>query len=467
MRSITRDWNGQDSQKRFFQDGNNALILGLVLQTFLLLFCVFFSTSSVVEAAAAYIYADAQSDYLSGVFVGLFLTITIFLWPVASRDKLSLMLLWQAKLIVTLVLMLFYEAYFIDLDAFAYFNTAVVEQLELVGLAIGDGSNNVSELCKLLMMVLPESYHMLKVIFSYIGLIGIYVFYRAISLAIGSQKLGWLLGLGLFPSILFWSSILGKDPVSFLGIGIACFGIVTISKKRLLAGLLYFGVGLLLVAYIRIWMSLILLAPAGLVIALSVKSKLTRILLAFVSLGVAVLLLSVFNDRFEIESRRDAVERYDTLSRNWSDMGGSSQAIAADLTDPIQLLAFAPAAGFTALFRPLPFEILSVFGTLSGVENFLLLVLFFRALIRFRLHHLRDYDYAIAAGILLLAVWVLLYGPISYQNLGTAVRFKLQILPIFLALLLAIGSKRPSANALITPALGQTNHSKPLPFIRS
>ena len=36
--------------------------------------------------------------------------------------------------------------------------------------------------------------------------------------------------LGLYPSIIFWSSILGKDPIAFLGIGMYVFGVVGWSR---------------------------------------------------------------------------------------------------------------------------------------------------------------------------------------------------------------------------------------------
>ena len=451
---MTRAHSMQSWSQPFLSSANTVLILCMASQAVLLLFCVFFSTLHVVEAGAAYIYADAQTDYLWGVLIGLLLTSTIFFWPIAPREKIIVALLWQAKLVVCLVLMLFYEAYFIDLDAFGYFNTAVSESGQFSGLAIGDGSNNIVEICKALFVVLPESYHMLKVLFAYVGLIGILFFYRAISIAAGTANPNWLLGLGFFPSILFWSSILGKDPISFLGIAISSYGIICISKKQFAAGLLSLAFGILLVSYIRIWMALILMVPAALVIGIKVKSKFSRLLLGIVAIGVAGALLTVFNGRFEIETRRDAVERYDTLSRDWGDVGGSSQAIESNLTDPIQLLAFAPAAGFTALFRPMPFEIPSVFGTLSGIENLLLLTLFCRALLRLRLAHLKNS--AIAAGLLFILVWVLLYGPISYQNLGTAVRFKLQVLPILLALLIAIGARKDSVAQLSIEALGQS-----------
>ena len=433
---------------------NTALILGFLLQAILLLFCVFFSAADVVKAGSSYIYADAQTDYLWGVFMGLLLTGTIFFWPIKPDEKIIVALLWQAKIVVCLVLMLFYEAYFIDLDAFGYFNTAVSEGGQFSGLIMGNGTDNIAEICKVFFLLLPESYHLLKVLFAYVGLIGIFVFYRTICIAAGKVNLNWLLGLGLFPSILFWSSILGKDPISFLGIAISCYGIICISKKQLGLGLFSLAIGILLVSYIRIWMALILMVPAALVIGITVKSKLSRIVLGIVAIGVAGALLTVFNGQFEIETKRDAVERYDALSRGWGDVGGSGQVIESNLTDPIQLLAFAPVAGFTALFRPMPFEIPSVFGTLSGLENLLLLMLFCRALLRVRLAHFRNS--AIAAGLLFIVVWILLYGPISYQNLGTAVRFKLQVLPILLALFIAIGMKKKRFTSLPQASLVQS-----------
>ncbi len=418
---------------------NTALILSLLLQAILLLFCVFFSASDVVKAGSSYIYADAQTDYLWGVFIGSLLTGTIFFWPIKPDEKIIVALIWQAKLVVCLVLMLFYEAYFIDLDAFGYFNTAVSESGQFSGLAFGDGSNNIAEICKAIFTVLPESYHVLKLFFAYVGLIGIFFFYRAICIAAGTANPNWLLGLGLFPSILFWSSILGKDPISLFGIACTSFGIANILAKKNTLGLLAIIFGLVVVSYIRIWLALVLLVPILYVIIFTMRSKLARLGLGFAAFAAAATLLTNFNERFEIESGRDALERLDTLSRSWSDVGGSGQFVTANLSNPVEFLAFAPIAGFAALFRPLPFEISSLFGTLSGIENTILLFLFLRACIRFRWRHWRNP--AIAFSFLFVLVWVLLYGPISYQNLGTAMRFKLQVLPIFLALILVIGQK--------------------------
>jgi hypothetical protein len=89
---------------------------------------------------------------------------------------------------------------------------------------------------------------------------------------------------------------------------------------------------------------------------------------------------------------------------------------------------------FTALFRPLPGEISNAFGILAGLENLALLTIFLVAIKHFRSTELKNP--VVLWGVLLVLVWTLAYAFISYQNLGGAVRFRLQILPIFLGLLL-------------------------------
>ncbi len=81
------------------------------------------------------------------------------------------------------------------------------------------------------------------------------------------------------------------------------------------------------------------------------------------------------------------------------------------------------------------------FGLLAGLENFFLLVLLGMAVVRARLSAFRDPLVLWAA--LLLVTWAGLYGFISYYNMGAAVRFKLQVLPVLLMLLLYL-SRRPA-----------------------
>jgi hypothetical membrane protein len=77
---------------------------------------------------------------------------------------------------------------------------------------------------------------------------------------------------------------------------------------------------------------------------------------------------------------------------------------------------------------------------LAGLENLLLLFLLSLAIIRTRW---KDFKNPIILwATLLVLTWATVYSFISSQNLGAAVRFKLQILPILLGLLLYLGQQR-------------------------
>ena len=96
------------------------------------------------------------------------------------------------------------------------------------------------------------------------------------------------------------------------------------------------------------------------------------------------------------------------------------------------MIAFMPLGAFTALFRPLPFEVPNLFGLLAGLENVYLLVLFAVGLKRHGLSWSRQPILLWAATVLL--VWGAAYGFASYQNLGTAFRYRAQVAPILLLL---------------------------------
>ncbi len=71
------------------------------------------------------------------------------------------------------------------------------------------------------------------------GLAGVYIFYRAAVLFLGREDMRILLVLGLTPSILFWSSILGKDPIVMLGMAVYSYGAVALWKRRRLSSLIF------------------------------------------------------------------------------------------------------------------------------------------------------------------------------------------------------------------------------------
>ena len=384
---------------------------------------------------------DLQADYVTGVVWAVALGALFLVWPVSSGDRWALLLLWGAKCFVTLGFMLFYENSY-NLDAYAYFETATEHSFPWEEVGFGSGTHNVAALSWIQSHLLGASYHAIKVSYAWIGLLAVYVLYCAGVLFVGREDRRVLYGLGLFPSILFWSSILGKDPLILLGIACYVRGVVGWSRLRNARSLLWIGGGVLLAAMIRLWLGPILLLPLVVFALRGIRGVFARA--AFVALVLLALAatLSEFREMFGLETMQDIYSTTDTVSQSWAE-GGSGQQAQVRFTGLGSMVRFLPIGAFTALFRPLPGEILNPFGLLAGVENLLLLALVATAVRRTRLRTLGEP--LIQWAMVLIVTWASIYGFVSYQNLGTAVRFRLQILPVLLGLLLHLAYSREGA----------------------
>ena len=182
----------------------------------------------------------------------------------------------------------------------------------------------------------------------------------------------------------------------------------------------------------RSWSGPILLFPLIIFAVIGIRRPMARI--AFVAIALVAFLWSVgrFATMFNIETIRDVQNAAEARSAGWA--GGSAQERTEKFTGIGSMIRFAPLGAFTALFRPLPGEVRNPFGIVAGIENAFLLGLLLIAVARARLRRFRDP--AIAWAILLILTWSFIYSFVSYYNFGAAVRFKLQILPVLLLVLL-------------------------------
>lgn len=382
--------------------------------------------------------ADIMSDYATAFIWAVLLGLSIFLWPVGARAKTDLFILWCVKAWIALVPMLLYEAHYPFLDAYSYYELPKSADFVWDFFRFGQGTENIYRLVWLYDAVVPNSYHALKLSFAMIGLVAIYIFYRTAVVWLGKNDRRLFYAIGLFPSILFWSSIVGKEPVVLLGIALCAYGTAVTwrYRKRLSWSLI---AGLTIIFYVRPWLVpiiLVALVPAF----LSRQRKLLQRVVAFGSIAVLVTLSFVLIRNHFLTGNEDAFQAIGRVSQSWAEDGGSGQIIAADLTDVNQLVAFVPVGAFTALFRPLPGEVQNAFGLLAGLESLILLGLVVLALARLRMGEFKNP--LVLSAVLFVASWALVYGFLSYQNLGTAVRFRVQVLPIFLFLLFYLGRRR-------------------------
>ncbi|MGE0525911.1 MAG: hypothetical protein AB7P49_02530 [Bdellovibrionales bacterium] len=379
-------------------------------------------------------------SYFKGVFWAAGLFALLLLWPMDARIKKHLAIIWILRGFVTLGAMLFYEYHYVTLDAFSYYRHALRGEFDPHFFWL-NGTNTVMILVSMAMRNLPgmDSYHALKVLWSAFGLAGGVFFWRTYVAMTDRSDLRVLWVFCAFPSILFWTSILGKDPLVFLGLSIMTYAAVRVFGQITAGALVLFVVGLMIVAAIRLWTaSAVLLALALCFLRMETK-KSSSLMLAKVAMWCALVFsMGTMVDNFQISSRAELLDRVNVMSRGWS-AGGSQQEVP-ELKSLPQIIRFLPLGMFTALFRPLPGEVPNAFGLLSGLENLLVLFLAGLGFSWFRREFLEDRKLQFL--MLTVLIWSMLYAFISFQNLGSAVRFKVQVLPFLLMIPYIIRHKR-------------------------
>jgi hypothetical protein len=164
----------------------------------------------------------------------------------------------------------------------------------------------------------------------------------------------------------------------------------------------------------------------------------TRVTLMLVAAAGLAMSWGPLLQRFRLENIEDLRNTAAAMSRGWEG-AGSSIVLDIDFTSTRSIIGHIPFGVLTALFRPLPGEVRNPFGLLAGLENALIIVLLFRVVPRARRSDFADPLVRWAIAVVLL--WAVVYGFAAY-NLGSLVRFKLQILPIFLLILLYLGRPR-------------------------
>ena len=374
---------------------------------------------------------NVLTDYAKGTAWAVALGASLFLWPVGLRDKGMLLGMWFIRCFVMLAVMLPYEEHYPGLDSWVYFTGAHAIDSDVLSILLKGNSSFVMLLGALHLRIGPDSYHAMKVSSGYVGLAAIYLLYRAAIALVRTEKPWIFWALGLYPSILFWSSIMGKDPVVLFGIALHIWGLVQVVSHGKRKHLLTVVAGLAVASVVRIWMGPILLVPALVLFALKIRHIGWRVLTVSAALALLAFLAPVTASRLEIDPTSDLFSSTQSLSRGW-DKANSALHPDIQLNSMTDLILFTPQGVFAAYFRPLPGDLPHLLGWIAGLEDLILLLLSAWALLKMRKRYLRNHFFL--WGVALLITWGLAYSLVSYKDLGTAVRFRLQIMPVLLGM---------------------------------
>ena len=369
--------------------------------------------------------------YYYEFFLGLLVFIISTLFFLFVKDK-RLLIIWSIKgFLLTLILMLFYESVYHGMDTYYYAQRAFLRTFPAP--LNGTGTANVANINSYFTYIVGNSYYSLKIVNSFIGFLGLILLYKTYEYIIKQSNLkidnNFIYFFFLFPTVLFWSSILGKDPLNLFFIGLFSYGFIHLIDNFKLRYILMIIISIWFVSYIRSWWSIIMVTS---IFFYYLKINSARNFILFILImPIFTIMAMKFLQTQGITSMDQMFLKMAETSQNLA-YGSSSVGVHVITGFGDYLLWFFPNL-FTSLFRPMPWDIRNAFSLIAAIENVILFYLFYKYIFKnwrdiYANKYLKFY-------ILLIFSWSLLYVIISPTNLGMAVRFKLQVLPIMLILI--------------------------------
>lgn len=308
------------------------------------------------------------------------------------------------------------------------------------------GTSAVTYLTYILVNALGASLLGVFMFFNIFGFVGLLAFDASLRCATinASRYIKLIATLIVFlPSISFWSSAIGKDSISFMAVGLALWASLNLNKRL---GLMTFAfVAMLLV---RPHMAGIMLIALAVTALLENSKSLPKKVFMSVLSSSAALVMVPFALTYAGVVDDESLSSYIANRQSYNLEGGSGVDIS-NMSLPEQL--------FTYMFRPLIFEINSIFSAAAALENLILLFLFVLAggaMLKSKRSDLGESR--IFMWVYGLMAWSVL--AMTTANLGIALRQKWMFAPMLIFLLISvIGRRKPLPS--VPPHLGHPVHA--------
>jgi hypothetical protein len=297
-------------------------------------------------------------------------------------------------------------------------------------------TNLINNICGIMMLLIGDGLPTLFITFALAAFWGGFLFYRAFEIAFPDGH-KWLYGVlvMLLPSILFWSSSLGKDALAQLFIGVTSYGFARFCRASGASSGMICILGIVGMAAVRPHIAAML--AMGITVGYAFgKSQGGRMYVVARIFVIPLVLLGTFflvrqAGQFvgiEGSNAQGGINKANSLTQS-SDIGGSAFSSGQSL--PVRI-AEAP----LLLFRPLPWEVHNAMAAASSIESTALLLLFWsrRRMIWSTIRQWRN-PYT-----LFILVFCLLFSvafAVATSNFGILVRERVMMVPIALMLVCA------------------------------
>jgi hypothetical protein len=348
-------------------------------------------------------------------------------------------------------------------DAFHYWSAGLTLADKFSGLGWAvfqppwSSTNLICNICGIITLITGNALPALFVIFALVAFWGGYFFYRAFCIAFpaGNRGLYGLLVL-LLPSIVYWSSAIGKDALAQLFIGVSAYGFARVVRRLNALAILICVSGLVGTALARPHVAAMLATSMLLPFTLGRTgggwmAMSAKVLLVPILAGATLLMVSQAQSFVGVESSdfKGGVDRV-FLESKYTQTGGSQYNEGRSLPRRLIESPF-------LVFRPFPWEAHNVQAAVAALEGLGLALLAWRKRreIWALTQHWRD------PYVQFVLLFVLVFSAIfavATSNFGILVRERIMLLPIFLMLFCA---KIPTSNAMVSIRAIQPNRRFP------
>jgi hypothetical protein len=273
-------------------------------------------------------------------------------------------------------------------------------------------------------------------VFSWLGFWGLYLFYRALRIAVPeADHRRYALMIFFLPSMIFWPSSIGKEAWMTLALGMVAFGGAKLLQHER-GAIVPLVIGLWATAMVRSHVALLVFAALGVGYLLRRSTRSTSVAPAFKAAGLVVLVVAGtffvgrFEDQFDVDGvSTGSVDEVLGRTQEQTQQGGSSFE-GADGRSITQL----PAAAVAVLFRPFPFEARNAQSLFASLEGVVLMVLVARSWGRLRAlpRMVLRVPYVALAATYSLG-FIVAFS--TFGNFGILARQRVQLFPFVLVLL--------------------------------
>ncbi len=388
------------------------------------------------------------------------------------------------KIVGAIALGLIYQFYYSGGDTFNFFHDSQViweafldSPFKALGIIFSDRSHDPETYAytsRIYFYIDPQTFHVIRVsgflgiftfhtysliaiFFSLLCFSGMWALYKVFFELYPHQHRKLAIAIFFIPSVFFWGSGLLKDTLTLGALGwlFHAFYFGIIRRQKIFVNLFVIALTIVIIQAIKVYILLCFLPAAFLWVFLAYRARMTSPLLRFISLPLviavsvpisyqAIIKVTEDNKQYQLDNLTHTTKSTaDWLKTVGTQQGGSVYSLGEFDGTWTNMLSKAPAAINISLYRPYPWEARNPIMLLSAIEAAVFLFLTIKILIQIKLGRLFMilFTQPILMFCLIFAITFSFAVGVSSYNFGTLVRYKIPMMPFFLAFLYIVQSQ--------------------------